>query len=42
MKAKAYQGDEPYVFVSYSHRDPKVQEIIQEMVDNRYRVWYDE
>ena len=40
---KAYKGSEPYIFVSYSHRDSEtVMEIIQNMIDAGYRIWYDE
>lgn len=40
---KAYEGDEPFMFVSYSHADK--QEVFQDMEYlNRvkYRIWYDE
>jgi sulfatase modifying factor 1 len=39
----AYTGDEPYVFVSYSHRDAG--SVFPEIVmlrDRGYRIWYDE
>ena len=40
---EAYQGDEPYVFVSYSHRDCAVVfEEIQRFHDAGYKIWYDE
>lgn len=42
MNAKAYIGNEPYVFVSYSHDDTCVQTIINELITNGYRIWYDE
>ncbi len=40
---EAYQGDEPYVFISYAHRDNQVvfQEI-KRLHDAGYRIWYDE
>ncbi len=39
----AYRGDEPYVFVSYSHKDCAVIfEEIQHLHDAGYRIWYDE
>jgi len=42
-KFEAYNGDEPYLFVSYSHRDTnKVYPILDELSDNKYRIWYDE
>lgn len=38
-----YEGDLPYVFVSYSHRNMDAAlQIIARMVDAGYRVWYDE
>lgn len=38
-----YDGDKPYVFVSYSHKDSHaVMAIIRNMVADGYRVWYDE
>ena len=38
-----YQGDEPYLFLSYSHKDSeKVSMIIRELNKNGFRVWYDE
>lgn len=40
---RAYEGDQPYVFISYSHKDsPSVFPVIKEMNDAGYRVWYDE
>lgn len=38
-----YRGKEEYIFVSYSHKDSdKVWPIIQRMMDDGYRVWYDD
>ena len=38
-----YEGQEPYVFVSYSHGNKQeVSDIIADMQKNGYRVWYDE
>ena len=38
-----YNGNEPYVFVSYSHKDSElVRPIIQGLQDRGFRVWYDE
>lgn len=38
-----YKGNEPYVFVSYSHRDGvRVYPIIKQMQDDGFRVWYDD
>lgn len=42
-KFDAYIGDEPYLFVSYSHRDTAaVYPILDILYDNKYRLWYDE
>lgn len=42
-KFEAYIGDEPYLFVSYSHRDTAaVYPILDMLYDNKYRLWYDE
>jgi len=38
-----YEGDEPYLFLSYSHKDSeKAGEIIRVLKKNGFRVWYDE
>lgn len=38
----AYEGKEPYIFVSYAHKDnEKVLPILSRLVENGYRVWYD-
>lgn len=40
---RAYEGKEPYIFVSYAHRDSEqVLPIIRELYERKYRVWYDE
>lgn len=42
-KFEAYTGNEPYLFISYSHRDTKlVFPILDALYDRRYRLWYDE
>ncbi len=42
-KFEAYVGNEPYLFISYSHRDtPKVYPILDRLHDKKYRIWYDE
>lgn len=42
-KFEAYTGDEPYLFVSYSHKDTKmVYPILDDLYDLKYRLWYDE
>ena len=38
-----YEGDQPYIFISYSHIDRlEVIKIIRLLQGKRYRVWYDE
>jgi hypothetical protein len=40
---EAYEGTEPYIFVSYAHSDAKdVYEDIQFIHELGYRIWYDE
>ena len=40
---KPYQGKDKFIFISYSHRDTaKVFPIIYSLVENGYRVWYDQ
>ena len=39
---EAYTGNEPYIFVSYSHKDAQVQTLMKEMAANGFRFWYDE
>lgn len=40
---KAYQGKEPYVFISYAHADAEqVLPIVSGLQDRGFRVWYDE
>lgn len=40
---KPYEGSEPYIFISYAHADaPAVMEIVSDMHDRGYRIWYDE
>lgn len=42
-KFEAYTGNEPYLFVSYSHRDTdKVYEVLDLLHDAKFRIWYDE
>lgn len=41
-KPACYEGTEPYIFVSYSHKDSAVvYPLIQAMNDHGLRVWYD-
>lgn len=38
-----YNGEKPYVFISYAHKDAeKVMSIIRQLQADGYRVWYDE
>ena len=42
-KFDAYTGNEPYLFISYSHRDTGiVYPILDALYDRKYRIWYDE
>ena len=41
--ARAYEGNKPYLFVSYAHADSeKVLPVIRALYDQKYRAWYDE
>lgn len=43
MNLPSYDGDEPYIFVSYSHADvPKVREILKRIDREKFRFWYDD
>ena len=38
-----YDGDDPYIFISYSHKDYKfVWHLVEQMQNEGYRIWYDE
>jgi len=40
---KPYEGSEPYIFVSYSHKDSEqVFPILQKLYERGLRIWYDE
>ena len=40
---EAYSGNEPFLFISYSHRDcEQVYPILDMLHDKKYRIWYDE
>jgi hypothetical protein len=40
---EAYEGSEPYIFVSYAHKDKNaVYPEIKRLHDVGYRIWYDE
>lgn len=42
-KPKAYEGHEPYLFVSYAHRDSdQVFPVLNELQERGYRFWYDD
>jgi len=42
MMIRAYQGNGPYIFVSYAHKDSdRVLPIISKMQDKGYNVWFD-
>ena len=37
-----YEGNEPFVFVSYAHKDTALAEpVVQWLNDNNYRIWFD-
>ena len=39
----SYDGPEPYLFVSYSHRDTKtVNEVLEKIDKEKFRIWYDD
>lgn len=39
----SYNGDKPYIFISYSHKDTAVvMKIVDQMINDGYRVWYDD
>ena len=40
---RSYKGNEPYIFISYSHQDTeKIHPIVAGLADRGFRVWYDE
>lgn len=42
-KFQPYEGKEPYIFVSYCHRDAELVEVIlNRLYDLGFRIWYDE
>ena len=42
-RIRPYEGRDPYIFVSYSHRDQeRVEPILRALIDRGFRVWYDE
>ncbi len=39
----SYEGDKPFIFISYSHEDSNtVSQVITELQKRGYRIWYDE
>jgi len=43
LPCEAYIGEEPFLFVSYAHRDgAEVYDDIRYLSESGYRVWYDE
>ena len=39
---KVYHGNEPYIFVSYAHKDaPQVLPILRDLAGRGFRLWYD-
>ncbi|MFX1250211.1 MAG: toll/interleukin-1 receptor domain-containing protein [Promethearchaeota archaeon] len=43
MPFKPYQGSEPFIFVSYSHKDNLIVfPEIRRLQEAGYRIWYDE
>lgn len=45
MRSRAipYEGSEPYIFLSYCHKDKEViYPILDQFAQNNYRVWYDD
>lgn len=43
MSVEKYSGKEPYIFISYAHKDTnKVMPIIERLDKDGYRIWYDE
>ncbi len=43
VKPQAYEGSEPYVFVSYAHKDSgQVFPVLNELQERGYRFWYDD
>ena len=38
-----YEGDEPYIFISYSHKDTLEMEKVRKIFDaKKVRYWYDD
>ena len=42
-KIKPYEGNRPYIFISYAHANsPAVMQITEVLSERGYRIWYDE
>lgn len=42
-RIEPYVGEEPYIFVSYAHKDmEEVMNVISKLYQKRYRIWYDD
>ncbi len=40
---KAYEGNEPFIFISYAHKDSIfVYQILDKLYEKGYRIWYDD
>ena len=40
---RPYEGDKPFVFISYAHKDSKtVYPILERMNRDGYRIWFDD
>ena len=40
---KTYEGDRPYIFISYAHANsPAVMEVVEALAEQGYRIWYDD
>ncbi len=43
MNLPSYDGEEPYIFISYSHHDvPMVRPILKRIDQEKFRFWYDD
>ena len=43
MGLNSYDGEEPYIFISYSHNDTaKVREVLKRIDKEKFRFWYDD
>lgn len=43
VKPKAYEGNKPYIFISYAHKDTElVFRVMNSLQEEGYRIWYDD